>query len=194
MDVSLASNNTQNSIISQETEANSIINASFESQYPISQEKKDHIIDAIVANLIEIIEENQKKNKNKYTFRDNIFFLEQIPPISLEKYVRHLVKYTRMNISSLILAVIYIDEFCEKYKYFLTLNNIYRLILISIFISLKYNEDICVNIKTYAAIAGVSVEDLKYLEFQMCVALDFKFFVKSDCYQQYFIYFNKFSC
>ena len=98
-----------------------------------------------------------------------------------------------MNISTLILSVIYIDLFCEKYKYVLTLNNIYRLILISVFISIKYNEDVLTNINAYASIAGVSPEDLRNLEFQMCVALDFSFFVKSEIYQQYFAYFSKFS-
>ena len=192
MDEQLSSN-TDISLISKETEANSSINASFESQCPISPSLKNHIINAIVANLKEIIEENKKNNKNKYILKDNIFYLENLPPISLEKYVQHLVKFTQMNISTLILAVMYIDEFCEKYKYFLTLNNIYRLILISVFIGLKYNEDIYVNEKSYASIAGVSVEDLKYLEFQMCLALDFSFFVKSELYQQYFVYFSKYS-
>ena len=192
MDEQLSSN-TDISLISKETEANSSVNASFESQCPISPSLKNHIINAIVANLKEIIEENKKNNKNKYILKDNIFYLENLPPISLEKYVQHLVKFTQMNISTLILAVMYIDEFCEKYKYFLTLNNIYRLILISVFISLKYNEDIFTNEHEYASIAGVSVEDLKNLEFQMCVALDFSFFIKTDNYQQYFQYFSKYS-
>jgi hypothetical protein len=187
------SSNTDISLISRETEANSSANASFESQCPISPSMKNHIINAIVANLKDIIEENKKNNKYKYILKDNIFYLENLPPISLEKYVQHLVKFTQMNISTLILAVMYIDEFCEKYKYFLTLNNIYRLILISVFISLKYNEDIFINAKAYASIAGVSVEDLKNLEFQMCVALDFSFFIKSDDYQKYFQYFSKYS-
>ena len=192
MDEQLSSN-TDISLISKETEANSSVNASFESQCPISPSLKNHIINAIVANLKEIIEENKKNNKNKYILEDNIFYLENLPPISLEKYVQHLAKFTQMNISTLILAVMYIDEFCEKYKYFLTLNNIYRLILISVFISLKYNEDIFTNEHEYASIAGVSVEDLKYLEFQMCVAMDFSFFIKTDNYQQYFQYFSKYS-
>ena len=98
-----------------------------------------------------------------------------------------------MNISTLILSVIYIDLFCEKYKFVLTLNNIYRLILISVFISLKYNEDTLINTKTYATIAGVSPEDLNNLEYQMCVALDFSFYVKSEHYQQYLVYFSKYS-
>ena len=186
-------NNIDSSLISKETEANSSNNASFENQIPISSNLKNHIINAIVSNLKDIIKENQKNNKNKLIFKDNIFYLEDLPPISLEKFIQHLVKYTQMDISTLILAVIYMDEFCEKFKYILTLNNIYRLILISVFIGLKYNEDTYVNEKSYASIAGVSVEDLKYLEFQMCVALDFSFFVKSELYQQYFMYFCKFS-
>jgi hypothetical protein len=180
-------NNIDSSLISKETEANSSNNASFENQIPISSNLKNHIINAIVSNLKDIIKENQKNNKNKLIFKDNIFYLEDLPPISLEKFIQHLVKFTQMDISTLILAVIYMDEFCEKFKYILTLNNIYRLILISVFIGLKYNENTYVNEKSYASITGVSVEDLKYLEFQMCVALDFSFFVKSELYQQYFM-------
>lgn len=187
------SNHTDSSLISKETEANSSSNTSFENQRPISPNMKNHILNSIVLNLKDIIKENQKNNKNKIILKDNIFYLEKLPPISLEKYIQHLFKFTQMNLSTLILAVIYMDKFCEKFKYILTLNNIYRLILISVFIGLKYNEDIYVNEKSYASIAGVSLEDLKYLEFQMCVALDFSFFVKSELYQQYFVYFSKYS-
>ena len=193
MDESTLSNYIDNSLISKETEANSFISTSFESQFPISQSLKNHIINAVVSNLKDIIVENQQNGLNKYAYRDNIFYLEQTPSISLEKYIRHLVKYTQMNISTLILSVIYIDLFCEKYKFVLTLNNIYRLILISVFISLKYNEDTLINTKTYATIAGVSPEDLNNLEYQMCVALDFSFYVKSEHYQQYLVYFSKYS-
>ena len=192
MDESTISNYTDNSLLSLETEANSMVSISFESQCPISQNLKSHIITAIVANLKDIIKENKKQGRSKDIFKD-IFYLEKIPPIALESYVRHIVKYTQMNISTLILSVIYIDLFCERYNYILTLNNIYRLIIIAIYISLKYNEDIFINSKTYAAIVGITPDDLTNLEFQMCVALDFSFFVKNDYYQQYFVYFSKFS-
>ena len=101
MDESTISNNTDNSIVSLETEANSMISTSFESQRPISQNLKNHIISAIVTNLKDIIEENRQQGRNKYIYKD-IFYLEQIPLIPLETYVRHIVKYTQMNISTLI--------------------------------------------------------------------------------------------
>ena len=50
-----------------------------------------------------------------------------------------------------------------------------------------------VNTKTYSNIAGVSVSDLNFLEYRMCIALDFSFNVKSDYFQQYFTYFSKFT-
>lgn len=191
MDESSLGNNTDISIISRETDANTSVNTSFESQCPISPNLKNHIISAIALNLKDLIEENKKNNN--FFWKDNIFYLEQIPPISLEDYIRHLVKYTDMNISTLILSIIYIDQFCEKYRYILSLNNIYRLLLISVFISQKFNEDVMVDAKTYANIAGVSLDDLKMLELQMCTALNFEFFVKSEYYQQYFAYFSKYS-
>jgi len=193
MSESTLSSNTDTSQLSRETEANSSISKSFESQIPISSNLKNTIITSIVANLKDVIAENQQNGKNQYIYKDNLFYLEQIPSISLEKYIRHIIKYTQLNISTLIISIIYIDNFCEKFKYALTLNNIYRLVLISIYLSLKYNEDTIVNTKRYAAIAGVSPEDLQNLEMQMCLALDFSFYVKSEYYQQYFTYFSNFS-
>ena len=193
MDESNLSHNTDNSLFSRETEANSINTSSSEGKFHLSIVKESQIIKAIVANLNDIIEENRKIINMKYISKDNMFYLDQLPNISFGDYILHLMKYTHINISTLILAIIYLDKFCEKFKYVLTLHNIHRIILISIFISMKYNEDIFVNANIYAQIAGVCTEDLLNLEFNMCVALEFGFYVKEELYQQYFIYFSKYS-
>ena len=193
MDESSSSfNNTDNSLLSRENEDNSSTNTSFENQCQISESLKNQIISAIIANLKEIIEENRQSCGEKYIHRD-MFYLQVIPNISLNDYIKRLVKYTKMNISTLILSIIYIDKFCEKFKYVLSYNNIYRLLLIFTLISIKFNEDSTVSTKTYCKIAGVSINDLKFLEYQMCIALDFSFNVKEDYFQQYFAYFSKFS-
>ena len=191
MDESSSSfNNTDNSLVSKETEANS--STSFETQYPLlSETQKNNIINAITANLKDIIQENKQNGGEKYINKD-LFYLQFIPSISLGNYIKRLVKYTKMDISSLILSIIYIDRFCEKYKYVLSFNNVYRLLLVSTLISIKFNEDIMVNAKTYSQIAGVQINDLNFLEYQMCIALDFSFNVETDYYNQYFSYFSKF--
>ena len=193
MDESNLSHNTDNSLFSRETEANSVNTSSTEGKFHFSIINESQIIKAIVSNLNDIIEENRKRINMKYISKDNIFYLEQLPNISFGDYILHLMKYTHINISTLVLAVIYIDKFCEKFKYVLTLHNIHRIILISIFISMKYNEDCFVNANIYAQIAGVCTEDLLNLELNMCVALEFGFYVEEQLYQQYFVYFSKYS-
>ena len=176
---------------SKETELNTTSNTSFESQDIYTPSLKSHIISSIVKNLYEIMEENKQMGNDQFNLKDNIFYLDVIPNISLEYFINHLFKYTNMSISSLILAIIYIDQFCEKFKYALSMHNIFRILLIFVYISINLNEDINIKPEFYSKVAGVSVKDLNMLEFQMCVAMNFEFFIKSDYYQQYFAYFCK---
>ena len=98
--------------------------------------------------------------------------------------------------------VINSNKFCDEIKiyeikqYIKCININIRfgiIILISIFIGIKYNEDLLVNANIYAQIAGICTDDLLNLEYNMCVALEFGFYVKEDLFQQYFIYFSKYS-
>ena len=183
MNESLLSNTTDNSIVSRETE----VNSSYESQTSRETDLKNHIINSISLSLKDIINENKKSNSN-YVNKD-IFYLSFIPPISLEDYIKRLMKYSKMDISTLINSIIYIDHFCDKNKYYLTPNNIFRILLSACLLSLKFNEDITVNYKTYAEIAAVSVEDLKKLEFYMYLKLHFTLNVKYELYKSYYDYF-----
>ena len=183
MNESLLSNTTDNSIVSRETE----INSSYESQTSKETDLKNHIINSISLSLKDIINENKKlisKDANK-----DLFYLSFIPPISLEDYIKRLMTYSKMDISTLIISIIYIDYFCDKNKYYLTPNNIFRILLSACLLSLKFNEDITVNDKEYAEIAAVSVEDLKNLEFYMYLKLHFSLNVKYELYKSYYDYF-----
>jgi len=191
MDESSLTYITQNSLnsSSKETELNTTSNTSFESQCQISTSLKSHIIKEIVNNLNDIMEKN--KEMQYHQLKDNLFYLEQIPDITLEKYIKHLMKYTNMSISTLILAVIYIDQFCENFRYVLSMHNIYRILLIFVYISIKFNEDINLKSDYYSKVAGVSVKELNWLEYQVCAGMNFDFYVKSEYYEQYFAYFCK---
>ena len=186
MNESLLSNTTDNSIISRETE----VNSSYESQTSKETELKNHIINSISLSLKDIIKENKKTNSN-YVNKD-IFYLSFIPPISLEDYIKRLMEYSKMDISTLINSIIYIDYFCDKNKYYLTPNNIFRILLSTCLLSLKFNEDITINYKTYAEIAAVSIEDLKNLEFYMYLKLHFTLNVKYELYKSYYDYFSNY--
>ena len=100
--------NTDNSLCSKETVNTS---TSFEKDNPIPQDKKKYITKSISKNLKEIIKENIQNNQMKFVQKD-IFYFNSIPEISIDDYINRIYKYTKMNISSLIMSIIYIDRFC----------------------------------------------------------------------------------
>ena len=186
-DSSYSGFNTDNSICSKETINTS---TSFEKYSPISDTVKKNIINSISKNLKDIIKENIQNNQMKYVQND-IFFFKIMPGISIDDYINRIYKFTKMNLSTLIMSIIYIDKFCENERYVLCMNNIHKLLLTSCLLSIKFNEDINISMKYYSEIAGIPIYDLKNLEFYLCVKLRFSFFVDYDIYQKYFEYFYK---
>jgi uncharacterized protein YuzE len=185
MEVSLLTNESNTQMASKETEAS----LSFENNAAKEEYLKDHIMSAIGLNLTEIIKDNKIYEEH---IKKDKFYLSRAPSISLRDYIKHLMKYTKMNISTLINAIIYIDNFCEKKKYIICLNNIYLLLLSSCLISMKYNEDIYIGLDNYAKICGISLENLKNLEYSLLLNLEFSLFVKEDLYESYLDYFSNY--
>jgi len=178
-------NTSGNSTISKETEISSNLgNQSLE-----IDDLNYQIIDAISFNLQDIINENKSKIKNA---AKDIFYLSFVPPISLNDYIKHLFIQTKMNISTLIISIVYIDIFCHYNNYILTQNNIYRILLSTCLLSIKFNEDNIINNKAYSQISRVSVDDLKNLEFQMYLKLHFSLNVSDKIYKDYYNYFSNF--
>ena len=110
--------------------------------------------------------------------------------INLKNHIITAISF--MDISTLINAIIYIDTLCEKNNYILSMKNIYLLLLSSCLLSLKFNEDIKINLKNYAQIAGISLEILQNLEYSFCLYMQFEFFVKNELYQSYSDYFSNY--
>ena len=148
---------------------------------------KNHIINAICLNYEEIIKENNNTNKD-FIIKDK-FYLTSIPDISLNDYIKRIMKHTKINISTLINAIIYIDNFCERKSYILCLNNIYLIVLSACFLSLKFNEDNLITSKFYAKIGGIPVDNLNDLEYYLYLNLHFSLYVKEDLYNYYYDYF-----
>lgn len=158
---------------------------------PISEDIKMHIIKSISKNLKEIIKENIK-NKQILFIKNDIFYYKHIPTITIEDYIKRIYKCTKMNLSSLINSIIYIDTFCEMNKYVLSMHNIHRMLLTSCLLSIKFNEDVNINTKYYAEVAGIPIQDLNNLEFYFIVKIRFSLFVNYYIYQKYFEYFCKY--
>lgn len=185
MDESVSSTTTDNSLYSKETMTSNDHETAI-------QDKNTSLAFAIASNLTDLISENKQNIKERYIKRD-VFYLNHQPEITIEEYINQLLKYSQMSSSSLILSIIYIDKMCEKQRYVLSLNNIHRLILAAVIVSIKFNDDHNFNNSYYAKVGGVTVEVLNQLEYEFYILLEFKLWVGKVYYQKYLNYFNKFA-
>ena len=171
------SNNNSN------TQYNSIIQSS--NSNSINENTERRIISKISELLNDICEENRKDFKNDKNPNLKIFVSKIIPNISIKDYLERLYKYTKMNSSTIILILIYIDRLCNIYKFKLTYYNIHKLILASMIIAIKYNEDACFFNKNYAKIGGVSTTELCFLEYNFISLINFNLFVSEELFKKY---------
>lgn len=134
--------------------------------------------------LTDICEENKIKPDYK-TYLYKCFLSKKIPSISIEHYLGRLQKYGKVNDSTIILVLIYIDRICNKNKIKLSYYNIHKIILASFVIASKYNEDDYYSSKFYAQLGGVSKEEMFLLEYEFLSLINFNLFVDMDLYNKY---------
>jgi hypothetical protein len=143
------------------------------------------LIEIISDLLNNICEENKVKSDN---INKNIkpFMTESIPSLSIKDYLIRLSQFTKINESTIILILIYIDRIGKINKFVLTYRNIYKLILASMVIAIKYNEDNFYSSEVYAKLGGLSVSELNYLEFQFLILIKFSLFIEKDLFDKYY--------
>ena len=127
----------------------------------------------IISDLLNnICEENKDKTEN---IDKNIkpFMTTNIPSMPIKDYLIRLCQFTKINESTIILILIYIDRICNFNKFTLTYRNIYKLLLSSMVVAIKYNEDNFYSSEIYAKIGGLSLKELNYLEFHFLVLIKF---------------------
>ena len=173
-------------------------NISSNYQSPKNDSSKNNIIspsiqpDIIYAKiLLHILSENKKSNdyfKKIESNEDGHFTYKVRPPISLFDYLRRIIKYLNLEISTLIISMIYIDRICKE-KVFINEYNIHRIMLISIYIAYTYNED-CIHDNNYLAlVSGISKKEMVLLENEFLELIDFRLFVSNDIFDEYKKYF-----
>ena len=167
---------------------NNIINSS---KSNIINEKIDKKIIQKISNLLtDICEENTKEHKKEkfsYEICVNIkpFISKNIPIISIKDYLERLCQYSKINSSTVILILIYIDILCNRNKLKLTYFNIHKLILGAMMAAIKYNEEGYYSIKFYGKLGGVSKAELCQLEYNFISLINFNLYVSEELFQKY---------
>ena len=155
---------------------------------PLNEGETETII-LLSLTLNEIILKNARKRKTKV--KKDIFYTKNIPTLSIMEYLHRIVKYTRIEMSVLKASVICITFYINHNKNYISLNNIHRLLLASVFVNAKYHQDINFSIKFYAKVGGVSIEELKQLESEFFSGLNFQLKIEENIFAKYKAFFNE---
>lgn len=159
-----------------------------------SEKKMMSLINKINQILLIVLEEN----KNSSNYKDKLLSQKDmpltssfIPSITIKKYLERIINYTEAEESTFIIALIYIDRLNNISKVILTPNNIHRIIFVAILLAIKYNEDSTYEFEHYAQVAGVSVNELKVLEFEFVCLMQFNLFINKKDYDNYKVYLDE---
>ena len=126
----------------------------------------------------------------------SVFHGTCVPQISLEDYMRRILKYGKVSHATVVFALIYLDRILANNTpvfakttpaIVVTKWNIHRLLLGCIVLAAKYINDEHFNNNHMAAVGGVTNLELNALEIDMAKRLHFTFHVTSE---QYFNYEN----
>lgn len=147
------------------------------------------VIDIVSEILDEIVKENENTeindNNEDHSTLIQDFFCKKHPQISINKYLKRFMKYSKPEPSTIIITLIYIDKICESSNLQLTILNIHRLLLACMVVALKYNEDDYYSNEYYAKVGGISLKELNQLEYNILILLDFNLFIDDALYENY---------
>ena len=152
------------------------------------EKEKEMLIKSIevISDLLNNICEENKYKREVPNMKIQPFTTVNIPSMSIKDYLLRLSQFTRVNESTIILILIYIDRICKMNNFSLNFNNIYKIIICSMIIAIKYNEDNFYSSEVYAKLGGITVRELNFLEFQFLILIKFSLFVEKELFDKYY--------
>jgi hypothetical protein len=113
--------------------------------------------------------------------------------------MERIVKYSKLEESTLIISLVYIDRLCDFTGLLLGDMNIhrqggfnFRVVLASIVLAIKYNEDDYYSNDYYAKVGGISLAEINCLEFELLKLLNHKLFVEEEAHKKYETYLTQY--
>jgi len=153
-----------------------------------------NILIKIIGDTIEQLVKYKQKIKNlEENYKNKISLnIKEIPNITITNYLKRLIKHSNPEPSTLILAVIYFDRICNNGKINLCYSNVYKLILISLVLAIKYNEEYFESNEFYGKVGGLKIKSINKLEIHALKVLNFNLYVKEEIYETYVNQFSAF--
>ena len=140
----------------------------------------------ILSSFPEILSKIITLNEALYNFTPSIFDSDGENMIDVAKYIQRLVKYSKAENSTLVYWLSLIDEFCSKNIVHLNKTNVHMILIASLHIAIKIQEDVTYRHKDYAFIGGINANKLTKLENYFLEVVDFKVYINCEKFSKYF--------
>ena len=145
---------------------------------------KETTLNVISELLTDICEEsNSRKDTNSELIKP--FLSKKKPAITIRKFLERIVNYTKIENSTLVLTLIYIDRLCDIQKFKLNYLNIHKIIIGALILAIKYNEDEYFDSTFYSKVTGVSKKTFEKIEYEMLSLIKFSLYVKENVFEKY---------
>ena len=136
-----------------------------------------------ITNILKKIITSNYKDKS-------IFGIENIKNKCIFNYICRLMKYLNIEKSNYVLSLVYLDRIPDNFK--ITDNNIYKLLLTTLLIASKLNEDINHSNYYFSKTGGIKLSEMNLLEVEMLRMIKYNLYVSTKCYDSYFKLVKKF--
>ena len=160
-------------------------------QFKLNYSKKNSIRNeeqGIIQKVSELLQDicDENKNETNLFYKPlECFYSRSIPLISIKDYLEYIYKYTKVNSSTIILTLIYIDRICNMNKFKISYYNIHKLILAAMILAIKYNEDEIYSFKFYAKVWSVTLNEICSYEYNFLSLIKYNLFVTEELFHKY---------
>ena len=120
-----------------------------------------------------IIAYNKENKKRQKRSKHEYIYTSLIPIISIEGFLKLIIKYTEIEHNTLIVSYLYIIKLMNKENFVLEKHNIYILLLASCVLAKKVFEDLIIDNSYYCQIGLFTLKELNLAEYSLFSRLDY---------------------
>ena len=153
-----------------------INNNSIEIQKPLTIAEfinEEEIVLFISSKFNLIIAYNKENKKRQKRSKHEYIYTSLIPIISIEGFLKLIIKYTEIEHNTLIVSYLYIIKLMNKENFVLEKHNIYILLLASCVLAKKVFEDLIIDNSYYCQIGLFTLKELNLAEYSLFCRLDY---------------------
>lgn len=141
--------------------------------------------DAVVSGLGRVLEKRMLLQKEGDVSETKMFHSAGKTAMSVSNYVVRLRKYMACSTECFVIAMVYLDRVAELKPGILASSSALRLLLTSMMLAAKFNDDTFYANRYYAQVGGVTLKELNSLEVTLLQFLEWNVRVTPEEFEKY---------